>query len=254
MSLSSKLSSGVQLPLYAPTLTLTAAQKAQARSLLGLFPQTPSTFSLIGRGPSDVTISYESALALGGDAAILELVIGEVVTSIGANSLSGSDYLEAIKFGPNIVTIGAAAFNYTGSSGSGGLGTLELPESVVTVDISGFQESYFTGIDLGRFLYSQLETIGDQAFANCTQGSASFGDLIIPLGVTTIGDTAFENVLMDDVYTAVDYSSIYNSAFDSTGTANIYIAPAAFASWDGISTIGTKTVLEWLNYPNPIPN
>ena len=214
------------------------------------------TLSFIGvsRGPGSFGTTMDSAadLWVGANPSVRLVSMGSVVTSLVSYAFEGCDYMYGpVVFSQNLVTIGEYAFNYTGSSGLG-LGALNLPDSVVTVDTGAFQLANFDSVNLGSFFGSALTTIGDDAFNVATTGGASFGDLVIPLSVANIGDNSFKGTAMDDVYTALGIGGVYSTAFDTTGAGNIYVAPAVFAGWPG--TRGSKTVLEWQNYPNPIPN
>ena len=109
-------------------------------------------------------------------------------------------------------------------------------------------------------LPSTLETIGDQAFANCTSLA---GSVTIPGGVTELGEYIFSNSKITDMTIAYGVESIGNSAFANCGALTsltlpkslVTIGDSAFSGHsipslvipDSVETIGAKAFYNY-NY------
>lgn len=135
---------------------------------------------------------------------IQTIVIGDQITQIGRYAFTGTA-CSTIKFGKNVRSIGAEAFNGCRNLS----GDLTLPDSVQTIGAGAFQGCEKLSGDLtipdsvveigeGAFrdcknlngtltLGKNLRTIGKEAFSGC----AFTGSLTIPEGVTEIADSAF---------------------------------------------------------------
>lgn len=111
---------------------------------------------------------------------IQTIVIGDQITQIGRYAFTGTA-CSTIKFGKNVRSIGAEAFNGCRNLS----GDLTLPDSVQIVGDRAF--SGCTGLNGTLTLGSSLQTIGAGAFHYCPFS----GDLVIPDNVTSIGDSAF---------------------------------------------------------------
>ena len=111
---------------------------------------------------------------------IQTIVIGDQITQIGRNAFPWTA-CSTIKFGKNVRSIGAEAFNGCRNLS----GDLTLPDSVQIVGDRAFAEC--TSLTGTLTLGNSLQTIGGGAFYNCPL----FGDLVIPDSVTSIGSYAF---------------------------------------------------------------
>ena len=111
---------------------------------------------------------------------IQSIVIGDQITQIGRYAFPWTA-CSTIKFGKNVRSIGAEAFNGCRNLS----GDLTLPDSVQIVGDRAF--SGCTGLNGTLTLGSSLQTIGAGAFHYCPFS----GDLVIPDNVTSIGDSAF---------------------------------------------------------------
>lgn len=111
---------------------------------------------------------------------IQTIVIGDQITQIGRYAFTGTA-CSTIKFGKNVRSIGAEAFNGCRNLS----GDLTLPDSVQIVGDRAF--SGCTGLNGTLTLGSSLQTIGAGAFHYCPFS----GDLVIPDNVTMIGIQAF---------------------------------------------------------------
>lgn len=111
---------------------------------------------------------------------IQTIVIGDQITQIGRYAFTGTA-CSTIKFGKNVRSIGAEAFNGCRNLS----GDLTLPDSVQIVGDRAF--SGCTGLNGTLTLGSSLQTIGAGAFYDCSFS----GNLVIPDSVTSIGRYAF---------------------------------------------------------------
>jgi outer membrane protein OmpA-like peptidoglycan-associated protein len=152
-----------------------------------------------------------------------ELTLDSSVRSVAANAFVGAE-LSTVVIPEGVTSIGAQAFRNVGTE------TLVLPDSLVSIGYRAFDGDTISSLTLGS-RNSSLQTIGDEAFTFAsidtldlpdsviyvgdraflrtnlkslrlgqsleTIGSDAFGfygsTLVIPSGVTSIGDGAFDN-------------------------------------------------------------
>jgi len=130
------------------------------------------------------------------------VVIGNGISSIGANSFAGCDRLEKVILPDSVMEIGAGAFSdcenlryvdlpdgltVIGESSfyhCSGLSNVELPGNVETV--SDYAFAMCTGLT-GIGLAEGLETVGYAAFYGCE----NLDNVVLPESVTKIGDWVF---------------------------------------------------------------
>ena len=113
-----------------------------------------------------------------------------------------------------------------------------------------YENGAFQGSNVNSLtIPSSVTLIGSYAFIwTLLQGS-----LIIPDSVTDIGGDAFNSCdSIGDVYCNIAIGSFPSSALNYAGAGNLYVHEDYYAGYAG--THGTKTVLNWDNYPDPIPN
>ena len=111
------------------------------------------------------------------------VTIPNSVTSIGAGAFYGCSGLTSVTIGNSVTIIGNSAF-----SGCTSLTSITIPNSVTSIGWGAF--GYLTGLTSVTFAAgSQLQSIGDAAFDNCTGLTGAF---TIPAGVTSIGSAAFQ--------------------------------------------------------------
>ena len=185
--------------------TMKFADDSQLQSIdSGLIPS--SIVSIIFEGNSSLTSIGDSAFSGCTNLTTIDFGTKSQLQSIGSSAFSGCTSLSSITIPSGVTIIGDYAF-----SGCTSLTSITIPASVTTVG-SAFSGSYLQTITFAD--NSQLQTIGYNAFQNCTNlttidfgnnsklqsiGSYAFLDctslssITIPAGVTSIGEYAFYN-------------------------------------------------------------
>ena len=158
-----------------------------------------------------------------------ELTLPDGLTSIGAGAFSSCDALNGIlTFPDSVETVGAYAFY--GCDGFGG--TLTIPDSVKTVGESAFYDcDGFTGLKLS----GGLTRIEKQSFA-FMYGLKT--EVVIPEGVTEIGESAFQCSHIPSVRFPSTLKKIGKQAFKYTWLTKIMLP-------DGLETIGDEALDCW---------
>lgn len=118
--------------------------------------------------------------------------------------------------------------------------TITIPDGYKTIS-----QGAFTGLQYAKItMPNSIETIGDQAFYNCT--SAFSGDVVLPTSLTNIGNDAFHRCTMNTItigknctnisVTFPDSSQIYPNAFLIQGLTEIIVDPENpnYTAVDGI--------------------
>ncbi|MGN0543663.1 MAG: leucine-rich repeat protein [Acutalibacteraceae bacterium] len=145
--------------------------------------------------------------------------IPDSVTSIDECAFYKCTGLTSVKIGNGVTSIGDCAF-----SGCAGLTSITIPDSVTSIGgdaffgCTGLKSVYYTGdiadwcsVDLGNI------TSNPMYYANtfCINGKTVEGELIIPDGVISIGDYAFENcfgltsVIVSNSATSIGWYAFY---------------------------------------------
>jgi hypothetical protein len=123
-----------------------------------------------------------------------KVIMGDQVVKVGDSAFYGCDSLKSVTFGSNVESIGKDAFN-----GARAMTAIVLPDQLKQIG-----EGAFWGlrnverIDLGN----GLETIGKYAFFGV--GSYEGIELVIPQSVKYIGESAFSNIMIKQVYFHAD--------------------------------------------------
>ena len=153
---------------------------------------TNATYTLDSEGT--LTISGTGAIADNAfksqtDAGIVNVVIGDGITSIGNFAFSSCSSLTSVTIPDSVTSIGLAAF-----ADCSGLKTIEVNSGNAVYDSRGNCNAIIeTGSNTliagckNTTIPNSVETIGDSAFASCS----SLTSITIPDGVTSIGDYAF---------------------------------------------------------------
>jgi hypothetical protein len=187
-------------------------------------------------GPVDTSLYDSSGNQIAGS-----VVNGDIPNdyySLGANGASTGVRVE---FGTSCNSIGDYAFG-------GGNYTLDGP------------------IIIGDGVANSITNIGSNAFYYCT---ALFGPVVIGNTVTSIGDYVFAfNCPLDELYLDVPSTAFTSiGAFDNQFGVGIfdkviYVSPTYFGvgsnydtAWRSAQSLSSgSTIVNWDNYPNPIPN
>lgn len=192
------------------------------------FDESTGTLTISGTGPMYAMYGYRNPWTSFAES-IKSVVIGEGVTSIGADSFYGFDAegnlytcenLSAVSIPSTVTAIGENAFQLTP------LTSVTIPEGVTSIGNYAFEGCKLTEISLP----SSLTSVGIRAFgatpwlaekkkenpcavANgiLLDGSECSGDVVIPDGVTYIANGAFNNngkitsVKIPDTCTSIGY-------------------------------------------------
>lgn len=129
------------------------------------------------------------------------------------NVINGENCAGTLVIDSRVLTIGAGAFNF-GSLLSGGLRSVTIPDSVISIGDSAFFDSPLTSLTLG----SSITTIGDSAFA-----STSVTSLIIPNSVSSIGTYAFFWAPLTSLTLGSSVTTIGIWAFEGSRLSNLTI-------------------------------
>ncbi|EON3094656.1 leucine-rich repeat domain-containing protein [Enterococcus faecalis] len=237
--------SNVQLPSNLTTIGMGAFRECGLTNVV--IPDSVTTldsYAFYWNKLTDVTIgsgvSYISTFAFANNP-LVNVNLGNV-TRIGAQAFTGTTINELVvpatvqrierqafenaNINKLVLTeglsyIGEAAFRNSMFQ------TLELPNSVTTIEKRAFVDGKLTTVKIGTSLktinsstfasnqistidFSNVETIGEQAFIG-----NNLGELTLPNALTTIGNSAFSNSNIHTIHWGNSIKSIGSSAFSS---------------------------------------
>ncbi|EGO8273428.1 leucine-rich repeat protein [Enterococcus faecalis] len=237
--------SNVQLPSNLTTIGMGAFRECGLTNVV--IPDSVTTldsYAFYWNKLTDVTIgsgvSYISTFAFANNP-LVNVNLGNV-TRIGAQAFTGTTINELVvpatvqrierqafenaNINKLVLTeglsyIGEAAFRNSMFQ------TLELPNSVTTIEKRAFVDGKLTTVKIGTSLktinsstfasnqistidFSNVETIGEQAFIG-----NNLGELTLPNALTTIGNSAFSNSNIHTIHWGNSIKSIESSAFSS---------------------------------------
>ena len=132
---------------------------------------------------ASITIHNDTKLIYGspfsGCTALMNVTIGDGVTSIGYEAFANCRGLTSVTIGDSVTSIGYRAFY-----GCSGLTSVTIGNAVTSIGDSAFEDcSGLTSVTIGNAVTS----IGDSAFEDCS----GLTSIIIPDSVTSIGSLAF---------------------------------------------------------------
>lgn len=226
---------------------------------------------------ADGTLSIGSS-AFRSNTALKSIVIPEGVTSIGNHAFFGCSALESVVLPASLTSIGRYAF-----FGCKALKSLVLPENVVSIGTYAFYQcSALTSVTFG----SKIRTIYNGAFNNCTNlktvqisdlaawCNIEFGmensnpltldganlyldgeavsELIIPEGVTSIGNyafcgTSFRSVTIPDSVANIGHAAFSGSAIERLVLNAALIDDSAFSNCTSLTSVTFKDGVRYIN-------
>lgn len=226
---------------------------------------------------ADGTLSIGSS-AFRNNTALKSIVIPEGVTSIGNHAFFGCSALESVVLPASLTSIGRYAF-----FGCKALKSLVLPENVVSVGTYAFYQcSALTSVTFG----SKIKTVYSGAFNDCTNlktvqisdlaawCSIEFGsengnplaldgaklyvgdqvitELVIPEGVTSIGNyafcgTSFRSVTIPDSVASIGHAAFSGSAIERLVLNAALIDDSAFSNCTSLTSVTFKDGVHYIN-------
>ena len=252
------------------TTGLTSIDSGAFRECIGLTSvEIPASVTSIGgsafygcSGLTSVEIPA-SVTSIGSDAfseciGLTSVEIPAGVTSIGRRAFYDCSGLASVEIPAGVTSIGYEAF-----SGCLGLTSVEIPASVTSIGDGAFSRCigltsvYYQG-DLARWCegfvynYHSLMAYCENLYIN---GDLVQGDLVIPAGVTSIGDYAFRGCSgLTSVEIPASVTSIGSSAFSGCSgltsveipASVISIGESAFIDLSGLTSVifGEDSLLE----------
>ena len=190
------------------------------------------------RGKDVVSIADK---AFKGKKTIVNVVVGANVTNIGKNAFYNCPKLETVKLPEGLETIGESAFNSCAS-----LKSINIPEGIKVINnftfsycrklasINAPEETTASGetvLSSVAILPDGLETIGEDAFSNCS----AITSLTIPDSVTSIADGAFKaTAALQTVKLGDGLTSIAGNVFKDC----VSLQTVTFGTENNLKTIG----------------
>ncbi len=175
------------------------------------------------------TINGESVTSIGSWAftaiPINSLIIPNSVTSIGRSSFMDCTELTSVNIPNSVTSLGDWAFAYSGIS------DLVLSENLTSIGVAAFGRNQLP--EEKRFIYNRNpDSSIDYTSINSFAG-AKKNNVIIPEGVTTIGESAFDWTDLESVIIPNSVTSIGAGAFENNQLSSVSIpnSVTSIGSW-----------------------
>ena len=158
--------------------------------------------------------------------------------------------IKQLQIGSSCTSIGSSAFAFCFDL----TGDLVIPDSVTSIETSAFL--YCENLTGDLVIPDSVTSIANYAFGSCS----GFTSVVIPDSVTSIGQGAFRYCSgLTTAYLAPPLANVGSNAFLLSVLTTVYAKDAVASGWTlgAGQTVGGKsgvTVLNWNNYPDPIPN
>lgn len=193
-----------------------------------------NTLTISGSGAMTDSIDRESRNL------VETIIIGDGITSIGAESFAGCYRLTSVTIPESVTKIGASAF-----SGCGSLKDIIIPSGITSIEDHTFDCcGALTNITIPK----GVTKIGEKAFYNCV----NLGSVIIPKGVISIGKNAFENCeQLQSIKIPEGVTTIEEYTFSGCKRLQSVVIPEGVTSI-GVGAFGGMESLEKLVLPKSV--
>ena len=149
--------------------------------------------------------------------------IGDQVTTVNPSLFDGASKLASVTMGSGVTTIGAYAFQNSGTDESVTAQSIALGANVITIGDNAFVGcAKLATLDLGN----KLEAIPSSMLNGCT----ALTSITIPASVQSVGEAAFYNcdaltaITIDDSETALAWASgYYNPLLEVSSNYTLYL-------------------------------